>query len=59
MLACLYPENADGLRDYLYQQRVFTFWFSGLIDGALPGGNPTDEAQVMEEVLANVSANIR
>ena len=58
VMACLYPENADGLRDYLYQQRIFTFWITGPIDGALPGGNPTAEAQVMEGVLAKAPANI-
>lgn len=58
VLACLYPEDANGLRDYLYQQRVFTFWITGPIDGALPGGDPTAEAQVMEQVLAQAPANI-
>ncbi len=58
VMACLYPESADGLRDYLYQQRVFTFWITGPIDGALPGGDPTAEARVVEEVLAKAPANI-
>ena len=58
MMACLYPENAEGLRDYLYQQRVFTFWITGPIDGALPGGDPTAEVRVMEKVLAEAPANI-
>ena len=58
VMACLYPEDANGLRDYLYQQRVFTFWITGPIDGALPGGDPTAEARVMEQVLAQAPANI-
>ena len=58
VMACLYPDDASGLRDYLYQQRVFTFWITGPIDGALPGGDPTAEARVMEEVLAQAPANI-
>ncbi len=58
VLACLYPEDASGLRDYLYQQRVFTFWITGPIDGALPGGDPTAEARLMEEILAQAPANI-
>ena len=58
VMACLYPDDASGLRDYLYQQRVFTFWITGPIDGALPGGDPTAEACVMEEVLAQAPANI-
>jgi len=58
VLACLYPEDASGLRDYLYQHRIFTFWITGPIDGALPGGDPTAEARVMEDVLAKAPANI-
>lgn len=58
VLACLYPDDANGLRDYLYQQRIFTFWITGPIDGALPGGDPTAEARVMEEVLAQAPASI-
>jgi len=58
VMACLYPDNAEGLRDYLYQQRVFTFWITGPIDGALPGGDPTAEARLMERVLAQAPANI-
>ncbi|MCX7048131.1 MAG: GxGYxYP family putative glycoside hydrolase [Candidatus Sumerlaeota bacterium] len=58
VLACLYPDDVSGLRDYLYQQRVFTFWITGPIDGAQPGGDPTAEARLMEEILAKYPANI-
>lgn len=58
VMACLHSDRASGLRDYLYQQRVFTFWISGPIDGAQPGGDPTAEARVMETILAQAPANI-
>lgn len=58
VMACLYPDDASGLRDYLYQQRVFTFWIGGPIDGAMPGGDPTAEARAMEAILAQAPANI-
>lgn len=58
VLACLHPGQSTGLRDYLYQHRIFTFWITGPIDGALPGGDPTAEALALEQILARTPANI-
>ncbi|HET6384830.1 MAG TPA: GxGYxYP domain-containing protein [Armatimonadota bacterium] len=57
VISCSYPEQM-GLRDYLVENRVFTFWISGGIDGARPYASPTAEAQLMEKLLARMPANI-
>ncbi len=56
--AVLWPENAEGLRDYLYQHRIFTFWISGPLDGARPGHDAQGETELMEEILAELPPNI-
>ncbi len=55
--ACSYPDHL-GLRDYLIQNRVFTFWLSGPIDGAKPYADPNGEVRLMEELLAKMPANM-
>ena len=57
-IACLWPDSIDGLRDYLVQQKVFTFWLSGPLDGVAPGANPDAELALIEELLAKMPANI-
>ena len=55
--ACAYPDHL-GLRDYLIENRVFTFWLSGPIDGAKPYADPNAEVRLMEELLARMPANV-
>ncbi len=57
VIAC---SNADQLflRDYLVENRVFTFWISGTQDGTEPTYNPTRELHLMERLLAKMPANI-
>lgn len=55
--ACAYPDHL-GLRDYLIENRVFTFWLSGPIDGAKPYADPNGEVRLMEELLARMPTNI-
>ncbi len=57
VIAC---SNADQLflRDYLVENRVFTFWLSGTEDGTEPTYNPTRELHLMERLLAKMPANI-
>ncbi len=57
VVAVLWPDEASGLRDYLVQHRVFTFWVSGPLDGVAPGGDPTAELHLMEELLAKMPPN--
>lgn len=57
MIACLWPDSL-GIRDYLAQQKVFTFWLSGPIDGARKGADPQAEVKLMEELLAKMPVNI-
>ena len=57
VIAC---SNADQLflRDYLVENKVFTFWLSGTQDGTEPTYNPTHELHLMERLLAKMPANI-
>ena len=57
VIACLWPGHL-GLRDYLVANRVFLFWISGPLDGARAWASPTDEARLMEGLLAKMPANI-
>lgn len=58
VIACLWPDQAGGLRDYLVQHRIFTFWLSGQIDGARPGADAPGEVRLMEELLAKMPVNM-
>jgi len=57
VLACSWPDHL-ALRDYLVQHKVFIFWISGPLDGARPYASPTEEARLMEELLAKMPVNI-
>ncbi len=57
VIACSWPDHI-GLRDYLVQHRVFTFWLSGPIDGARPYADAPGELRLMEELLARMPTNI-
>jgi hypothetical protein len=58
VIACLWPDQNNGLRDYLVQHRVFTFWLSGQIDGARPGADAQGEVRLLEELLAKMPVNM-
>ncbi len=57
VVACSYPDHI-GLRDYLVQHRIFTFWVTGPIDGARQGGDPIAEVQLMERLFERMPVNI-
>ena len=57
VIACSWPEHL-ALRDYLVENKVFIFWISGELDGARKYANPTEEAKLMEELLAKMPVNI-
>jgi len=57
-IACLWPDNTQGLRDYLVQHRIFTFWLGGKIDGAQPGGSSQADLEAVERMMAKMPTNI-
>jgi len=57
-IACLWPDNTQGLRDYLVQHRIFTFWLGGRIDGAQPGGSSQADLEAVEAMMAHMPTNI-
>jgi len=58
VLAVHYPfMKQQGPRDYLVQQKIFTFWVSGYADND-PGGDPAAEMNFAHEVLAETPPNI-
>ncbi len=57
VVACSYPDHI-GLRDYLVQHRIFTFWVTGPVDGARRGGDPVAEVRLMEQLFARMPVNI-
>ncbi|NPV47784.1 MAG: hypothetical protein HPY69_12550 [Armatimonadetes bacterium] len=57
VVACSWPDHL-GLRDYLVQHKVFIFWLSGPLDGARKYASPDAEVRLMEELLAQMPANI-
>ncbi|MBI2302427.1 MAG: hypothetical protein HYU66_26275 [Armatimonadetes bacterium] len=57
-IACLWPDDTSGLRDYTVQQRIFTFWLGGRIDGAQPGGSSQADLETMEAIFAKMPTNI-
>lgn len=57
-IACLWPDNTQGLRDYLVQHRIFTFWLGGRIDGAQPGGSSQADLEAVEQMMAKMPTNI-
>ena len=57
VIACSWPEHL-ALRDYLVENKVFIFWISGELDGARKYANPTEEAKLMEQLLAKMPVNI-
>ena len=57
VIACSWPDHL-GLRDYLVQHRIFTFWISGPIDGAKRYALPDEEVRLMEKLLALMPVNI-
>lgn len=57
-IACLWPDDTSGLRDYTVQQRIFTFWLGGRIDGARPGGSSQADLETMEAIFASMPTNI-
>ncbi|MBI5834295.1 MAG: hypothetical protein HZB16_18525 [Armatimonadetes bacterium] len=56
--AVLWPDNCNGLRDYLYQHRIYTFWLSGQIDGAYPGHDAQGEVALIENILSKMPPNM-
>lgn len=57
VVACSWPDHL-ALRDYLVQHKVFIFWISGPLDGARKYASPTNEARLMEKLLAKMPVNI-
>ncbi len=52
-LAVYHPFRSDALRDYLYANRILTFWISGTIDGKDAGADPDAERAFFYRVLAS------
>ncbi len=57
IIACTDPDQL-GLRDYLVENKVYLFWISGPIDGAIDGNNPQAEMNLMEKLLGKMPADI-
>lgn len=57
LAACLWP-HANGIRDYLVQNKVFIFWIPGPIDGAKRTSAPEEQMRFVEELLSKMPANI-
>ncbi|MHB1456598.1 MAG: GxGYxYP domain-containing protein, partial [Armatimonadota bacterium] len=56
LAACLWP-HANGVRDYLVQNKVFIFWIPGPIDGAKKTSAPEEQMRFVEELLSKMPAN--
>lgn len=56
-VACLWPDHY-ALRDYLVQNRIFTFWLPGMLDGARTTTRANDEIRLAERILAQLPPNI-
>lgn len=52
-LAVYHPSHGNVLRDYLYANRILTFWVSGKIDGKDPGSDAAAERAFFHHVLAS------
>lgn len=57
LAACLWP-HANGVRDYLVQNKAFIFWIPGPIDGAKKTSAPEEQMKFVEELLGRLPANI-
>lgn len=57
LAACLWPD-ANGVRDYLVQNKVFIFWIPGPIDGAKKTSAPLEQMKLAEEILGRLPANV-
>jgi hypothetical protein len=57
VIACLWP-NYLALRDYLVENKVFTFWISGPDDGDPSYASSDNEAKLMGQLLAKMPVNI-
>jgi hypothetical protein len=57
VIACSWPDHL-GLRDYLVQNKIFTFWIPGPIDGAKSYSSPEEEVRLAEEFLSKMPVNI-
>lgn len=58
ILAVLHPTHAQHhLRDYLVQQRIFTFWVTGQGKDGVPGADHEAEKAVAQRVLAAAPPN--
>jgi hypothetical protein len=59
VLAWISPEKRFWhLRDYLVEQKIFTMWITGRIDGNIPSANPKDEEQFFRMLLAKMPVNM-
>lgn len=56
LAACLWP-HANGVRDYLVENKVFIFWIPGPIDGAKKTSAPQEQMKFVEELLSKMPAN--
>ena len=57
MIACAWPRHL-ALRDYLVENKVFTFWISGPHDPPHRYASPVAEKRLMEQLLAKMPVNI-
>ena len=54
--ACIYPNNIS-FRDYLVENKVFSFWLSGPVDGAEPYSDPNAEVKLMANLFSKMPVN--
>ena len=57
VIACAWPRHL-ALRDYLVENKVFTFWISGPHDPPHRYASPVAEKRLMEQLLAKMPVNI-
>lgn len=58
VIACLWPDDVSGLRDYLVAEKIFTFWLTGQTDGTKEGADPSAELHLFEQLLAKMPTDI-
>jgi hypothetical protein len=59
VLAWISPEKRFWhLRDYLVEQKIFTMWITGRVDGSIPSANPKEEEQFFRLLLSKMPVNM-